>query len=67
MGTKSYEFLPDDTVRDNSFYHMIIIQEISKYKKSKYKCHIVKNVYKNLPLDPTVSAFMKMFETTVAI
>ena len=25
---KSHKFLLDDTVRDNSFYHMIIIQEI---------------------------------------
>ena len=25
---KLYRFLLDDTVRDNSFYHMMIIQEI---------------------------------------
>ena len=29
VGAKSYMFLLDDTVRNNSFYHMIIIQEIT--------------------------------------
>ena len=28
VGAKLYEFLLDDIVRDNSCYHMIIIQEI---------------------------------------
>ena len=28
VGVKLYRFLLDDTIGDNSFYHMIIIQEI---------------------------------------